>query len=147
MSTIIADNLTGKTSAGSITVTSEGGAATMQLQQGLAKFFVHMNASAASTQNSLNQSSLTDNGTGDFSHAFVNSMDNVYYTPTGHSYYNASGGNSAIAQWTLKYGAGGLASYKLTSSVRADIVYVDANQNRTNYDYEGVWGTAHGDLA
>ncbi len=37
MSTVIADNLTGKTSAGDITVTSEGGAATMQLQQGLAK--------------------------------------------------------------------------------------------------------------
>jgi hypothetical protein len=37
MSTILVDNLTGKTSAGDITVTSEGGAATMQLQQGLAK--------------------------------------------------------------------------------------------------------------
>ena len=37
MSEIKVDTLTGKTSAGDITVTSEGGAATMQLQQGLAK--------------------------------------------------------------------------------------------------------------
>jgi len=135
---IIADTL--ETGAGADIATS-------YVVNGSAKFFVHMNASAASTQNSLNQSSLTDNGTGDFTHAFTNSMDNVYYTPTGHGYYNASGGNSALAQWTLKYAAGGLASYKLTSSVRVDIVYVDANQNRTNYDYEGAWGTAHGDLA
>jgi len=35
MSTILVDNLTGKTSAGSITVTSEGGAATQSLQQEL----------------------------------------------------------------------------------------------------------------
>jgi hypothetical protein len=43
MSTILVDNLTGKTSAGDITVTSEGGAATMQLQQGLAKAWVNFN--------------------------------------------------------------------------------------------------------
>ena len=40
MSTILVDNLTGKTSAGDITVTSEGGAATQSLQQGLAKVWV-----------------------------------------------------------------------------------------------------------
>ena len=37
MSEIKVDTLTGKTSAGDITVTSEGGAATQSLQQGLAK--------------------------------------------------------------------------------------------------------------
>ena len=37
MSTVITDNLTGKTSAGDVTITSEGGSATMQLQQGVAK--------------------------------------------------------------------------------------------------------------
>ena len=43
MSEIKVDTLTGKTTAGDITVTSEGGAATMQLQQGLAKAWVGFN--------------------------------------------------------------------------------------------------------
>ena len=46
MSTIVADNLTGKTTAGSVTVTSEGGAATQSLQQGLAKVWVNINGSS-----------------------------------------------------------------------------------------------------
>ena len=45
MSTVITDNLTGKTAAGNVTITSEGGSATMQLQQGLAKAWnVHTQA-------------------------------------------------------------------------------------------------------
>ena len=34
MSEIITNKLTGKTAAGDVTITSEGGSATMQLQQG-----------------------------------------------------------------------------------------------------------------
>ena len=45
MSEIKVDTLTGKTSAGDITVTSEGGAATMQLQQGLAKVWQNLDGS------------------------------------------------------------------------------------------------------
>ena len=37
MSEIITNKLTGKTAAGDVDITSEGGAVTMQLQQGLAK--------------------------------------------------------------------------------------------------------------
>ena len=146
MSTVITDNLTGKTAAGDVTITSEGGSATMQLQQGLTKFWVNFNAATPVTNDSFNQSSLTDNGAGDFTHSYTNSMGNVNYFSVGQGYYNTAG-NSALIQWTLKNATGGLASYLLTSSIRADVVYLDANQNRTNYDYTGVWGSATGDLA
>ena len=146
MSEIITDKLTGKTSAGDVTITSEGGSATMQLQQGLTKFWVNFNAATPVTNDSFNQSSLTDNGAGDFTHSYTNSMGNVNYFSVGQAYYNTAG-NSALLQWTLKNATGGLALHLLTSSIRADVVYLDANQNRTNYDYTGVWGSATGDLA
>ena len=55
MSTVITDNLTGKTSAGDVTITSEGGSATMQLQQGVAKMFYNLNGEGTiALRNSLN---------------------------------------------------------------------------------------------
>lgn len=76
MSTIIADNLTGKTAAGNVTVTSEGGATTFQLQQGLAKFWSRFNPATNAVFDSLNQSSRTDLGTGVSRSAFTSSMSN-----------------------------------------------------------------------
>ena len=73
MSEIKVDNLTGKTSAGDITVTSEGGAATMQLQQGLAKSWVAATV-AAVIYDSLNISSNTDEGTGDYKYGISNAL-------------------------------------------------------------------------
>ena len=79
MSTIIADNLTGKTSAGSVTVTSEGGAATQSLQQGLAKAWLDCN-NDASLNDSLNIASGTDNSTGNYTHSFTSSMSSGNYS-------------------------------------------------------------------
>ena len=114
--------------------------------EGTAKFWVNFNATTPATNDSFNQSSLTDNGTGDFTHNYTNSMGNATYFMVGQGYYNTAG-NSALIQWTLKNATGGLASYMLASSVRVDIVYLDSNQNRTNYDYTGNWGSVQGDLA
>ena len=84
MSTILVDNLTGKTSAGSITVTSEGGAATQSLQQGLAKAWVNFNGSGTiATRDSFGVSSLTDNGAGDYSVNFSSSFGNADYSMGG----------------------------------------------------------------
>ncbi len=73
MSTVITDNLTGKTSAGNVTITSEGGSATMQLQQGLAKAWLDCD-NDASLNDSLNIASGTDNGVGNYTHSLVSSM-------------------------------------------------------------------------
>ena len=81
MSTIIADNLTGKTSAGSITVTSEGGAATQSLQQGLAKAWVNFNGTGTiAIRDSLNATSLNDDGTGLYDVNFTSAMNDTNYS-------------------------------------------------------------------
>ena len=84
MSTILVDNLTGKTSAGSITVTSEGGAATQSLQQGLAKAWTVMAQHVI--QDSLNASGTTDTGTGRYVVAFSSNMSSAEYSLTAGSY-------------------------------------------------------------
>lgn len=65
MSEMIVNKLTGKTSAGDIDVVSEGGNATMQLQQGLAKVWAAHVLDAATSQDTLNVSSISDTGSGD----------------------------------------------------------------------------------
>ena len=87
MSTIIADNLTGKTSAGSVTVTSEGGAATQSLQQGLSKCWAIINQNTPAVRDSLNLASITDNGTGNFTLNISNAMSSVNYGGAGTGSY------------------------------------------------------------
>jgi len=72
------DEMQGVTSAGDITITSEGGAATQSLQQGLAKMWAHSDSSAAASD-SFNLSSTTDPGTGRYQFAFSNAMNNADY--------------------------------------------------------------------
>ena len=72
------DDLRGNTAAGNITITSEGGSATMQLQQGLIKAWFQFE-SDASIEDSLNIDSVTDNGTGSFTQNFTNNMANSDY--------------------------------------------------------------------
>ena len=81
MSEILVNKLTGKTSAGDITVTSEGGAATQSLQQGLAKAWVNFQGSStAAIRDALNSSSLTDNGTGDYTNTYTSAFANTNYS-------------------------------------------------------------------
>jgi hypothetical protein len=81
MSEIKVDNLTGKTSAGNITVTSEGGAATQSLQQGLAKAWCFFDGTAGTIAfaDSFNGSSLSDVSTGQYDMNFSSSMSNITY--------------------------------------------------------------------
>ena len=76
------DDLRGNTAAGNITITSEGGSATMQLQQGVAKQWANINGGSGTpvVRDSFNNSSLTDNGTGDYTLALTSSMNNADYS-------------------------------------------------------------------
>jgi hypothetical protein len=101
MSEILVNKLTGTSTAGSILVTSEGGAATMQLQQGLAKAWVNFDGTAGSlsARDSLNSSSLTDNGTGDYTVTHSSSMGNANYMASGFvSETGSTGVNDNILQ-------------------------------------------------
>ena len=78
------DTITGVSTAGSIAVTGEGNSTTTNLQQGLAKAWVHFDAASTLTdRNSLNASSLTDNGTGDHTITFSNAFANIYLALSG----------------------------------------------------------------
>jgi hypothetical protein len=73
MSTILVNTLTGTSTAGSIAVTGEGNSTTTNLQQGLAKCWCKWNASVT-VDDSFNQSSMVDVGTGDYEVVFTNSF-------------------------------------------------------------------------
>ena len=102
MSEIITNKLTGKTSAGDVDITSEGGAVTMQLQQGLAKAWVNFNGrDTLAVQDSLNYSSVTDNDDGDYTSAYSSNFDNVNYITNGGNFGEKNHGRGT---WGLGVG-------------------------------------------
>ena len=129
MSEIITDKLTGKTSAGDVTITSEGGSATMQLQQGVAKAWCLMEYSSGTptSADSFNVSSLDDDGTGDVDYNLTNagSSDNLSCTAIGKT-----SANNTI-----------LCTTESSSSIRTL-----QRQSGTNVDHDNSM-TMHGDLA
>jgi hypothetical protein len=97
MSEIITNKLTGKTSAGDVTITSEGGSATMQLQQGVAKAWANFNGTTFGERDSFGISSFSDDGTGDYDLSFINSFANANYSaPCGG--FSAGVGLRLVAQ-------------------------------------------------
>jgi len=91
MSTLLLNTLTGKTSAGSIVVTGEGGSTTTNMQQGLAKMWVNYTGiSTTASRDSFNVSSLTDVATGKTTVNINNDMGNANYS--GYYYTSASTG-------------------------------------------------------
>ena len=83
MATLKTNTLTGTSTAGSIAVTGEGNSTTTNLQQGLAKAWFQ-SSNAAVLQDSFNISGGTDNGTGDYTFAYSNNMNNQLYSCSGH---------------------------------------------------------------
>ena len=84
MSTLLLNTLTGKTSAGSIDVTGEGGSTTTNLQQGVAKAWVDATNAAVLTD-SFNLTNGTDNGTGDYTYTITNNMASVNYSAVANA--------------------------------------------------------------
>jgi hypothetical protein len=143
MSEILVDNLTGKTSAGDITVTSEGGAATQSLQQGLAKAWVNFNATTTSARDSFNVSSITDNGTGIETTGFTNSMSNANYSLPAQGSFDITGSTPTnYTGLTVKQGTG----YSTTSSCKVAMAYI-TNTGGYISDFEIVCLGILGDLA
>ena len=76
------DELEGVTTAGSIDVTSEGGAVSTNLQQGLVKAWVNYTTISSTTnKDSFNVATLTDGGTGETTITFTNNMNTTNYSP------------------------------------------------------------------
>ena len=98
MSSIFVDNLTGKSTAGNVTVKSEGGAATMQLQQGLLKTWLNYDADASTPaiEDSLNVDSLSDIGLGRIDINYASNMSNATFSVTATPEYDYGGSNAVI---------------------------------------------------
>ena len=128
MSKILVDTLTGKTSAGDITVTSEGGAATMQLQQGLVKSWINFNGqNTVAVRQSFNASSLIDNGEGEYQYSYVNSMADGDYAPMTDNQWDENDDNKATWSCIAK------APNAVTTSqlrINAAIEYNNLNDSR-----------------
>ena len=141
MSEIKVDTLTGKTSAGDITVTSEGGAATMQLQQGLAKAWANVNQVSFTVHDSFNIASATDDATGQISHNLTNSMSNTRYA------IGSTGGfvDGTANDWTPNVGiyrGNGMATGKYITQTTTALASTTGG-----YDVHHVQTTVSGDLA
>ncbi len=85
-----------------ITVASEGGAVTTSVQQGLAKAWCLFNgqASTPAFSDSLNCSSLTDTGTGQYNPQFTNAMSSA-------NFVSATSGHASGIAWTAAVYVGG----------------------------------------
>ena len=90
MSEVITDKLTGRATAGDVTITA-GTSATMKLQDGIAKVWCQLDgAGTAQVDGSLNIASLTDNGTGDYDINYTNALANTNYAITTSTEYTFS---------------------------------------------------------
>tara|TARA_R100001163_G_C4874721_1_gene74864 strand:+ start:54 stop:491 length:438 start_codon:yes stop_codon:yes gene_type:complete len=138
------DTITGVTTAGSISVTGEGNSTTTNLQQGLAKVWCNFNGtSTVAIRASNNVSSITDNGTGDYTANFTNALaDGNYavtlgftpYTTTNFTTYGAIYGDASTG-----------ATLKTTSAIR--LVYKNVANDSNFYDTIEVNVVINGDLA
>ena len=141
MSEIITNKLTGKTAAGNVTITSEGGSATMQLQAGVAKHFIVYDETQT-IDNSLNNSSITDIGTGNHKFAFTNNFSAAKsYNSGGHLAWTTDQiGTYAYVMQAVNE------SDVLTGSLEVSCTYVGASAASVN-DFYYSSSASHGDLA
>ena len=89
------NTIQGASTAGSIEITGEGNSTTTNLQQGLCKMWCRVNYSGGTPINSdsLNVSSLDDDGTGDIDYNFTNNVASLNCSTVGSS---ASSSTSTI---------------------------------------------------
>ena len=126
MSTLLLNTLTGKTSAGSIVVTGEGGSTTTNLQQGVAKAWTNVSADGATVNDSFNNTSITDTGTGIQTVNHANDFSNANYS------CHLTIGGDVSKVWINNQAAGSFDGRVYTGSA-----YSDQIQRHTS----------HGDLA
>ena len=126
------DKFTGVTTAGSISVTGEGNSTTTNLQQGLCKVWYNISSDFATTNDSFNIASITDNATGEHNGNFTNNMNNDDFA------HNVSSRGSTSAYSLINDGA------YATSSMG---IYAINPSNGNLVDVTYAIMTLHGDLA
>ena len=135
------DTITGVTTAGSVVVTGEGNSTTTNLQQGLAKVWVNLNGTGTiATRDSFNISGTTDNGTGDYSFAISNDMNNNDYSIGSHTQRDASVTENLYCSSYQN-------DHDTAHSVGSFRISTNRPDNASDEDAETLLCTVHGDLA
>ena len=136
------DELRGIASAGDITVTSEGGAATQSLQQGLAKFWItHDGTGTPTAIDSFNVGSITDVGQGNYKYNFVNNFATAKGYWTLGSMNTDEDHNGTFVKLNMPINGLDI----LTSSVETSATYSGASTGDFDYPYVSMAGL--GDLS
>ena len=137
MATLKTNTLTGTSTAGSIAVTGEGNSTTTNLQQGLAKVWCRADADGATLLDSFNMTSITDNGTGDYTPTFANDFSNALYSLTATAQHGSGDNNDSriMTQQDRNVTAG-------ASRIRRTTANGASNENDGDYNV-----SVHGDLA
>lgn len=118
-------------------VGSEGGSATTNLAQGLAKFWIMFNGTGTpAADDSFNAASITDNGTGEYDHNLTNSMGSANYSKT-------YGGTATTADSHMKH-YGSVEASSTSSILKTHSCH---NSDGTQRDEPDFCATVHGDLA
>ena len=135
MSTVIVNTLTGTTTAGSISVTGEGGSTTTNLQQGLGKAWALLDGTGdIALQDSFNIASVSDESAGDYIFTVTNAFSSANFSCT------ANGRQSESPAWTA-----------MTSSVGATaattVRITSRNTSNTATDQKQLHTQFMGDLA
>jgi hypothetical protein len=155
MSTLVTNTITGlstaanitigstpvvSASANSLTIRGEGSAQT-SIQQGLCKCWTQIDGTGTiAARDSFNVTSLTDNGTGDYTITIANDMANDDYAVLQNALYPASR--------VLHVGDDGSGFAIAAGSYRQLMSYTTGNNGEaTAADADYVMTTFHGDLA
>ena len=121
MSTLITNTFTGKTTAGSISVTGEGGSTTTNLQQGLCKHWVSFDPlNSNNMDDSFNNGSVTDGGTGIFTFTNTNNMANANHAPLIGSEIQSSYQDAADAILSAGRTTTGMRAYHVENNSATD---------------------------
>ena len=133
----------GKIKADTLEHSTAGSLDTQYVVNGSAKAWVYFQGtSTVTSRDSLNVTSLTDNGTGDYTITYTSAYANDDYVPMGSNSHDDP--SSEVSQFDRKDGD---ASYQSTSAHRGESYYVTSSANKTNYDYSNIGYLSHGDLA
>ena len=118
-----------------------GGAATLTNQEGAKVRSQYMGLTNTLQTGALNNSSVTDNATGDFTHSFSSNFSDIKYSAHGNNHYLAST-TVSIHNYDPQDN-----TTRATSSIRMEAYYVSAANYRTNFDFDVNDLLCFGDLA
>ena len=101
--------------------TSDGGAATTSIVQGLAKIWANLDGGGtAALRDSFNLTNFTDEGTGDYTFTIANDMANASYSTTSHTVDEDGSGNNVPIMGGKRGATPATGSFRVACNFHAD---------------------------